>query len=257
VSPPRPPGPSSGTCERRALTKPPPRSVLCSSHDQLIIGVRGAYHVTDHVTGKVSLVPGLPINDFTVLQAAVLPSLVTDTDAIHAPVIAAAGASFLLPALVDDSDTIAAPALGTSASLLPTLVTDTEAIYAVPSVIADAPGHGLQRLRPSLVTDLDDPFKTPLIGASVKPNAFVPADDVVYAAANVSTVGGSAFVPSDDVVYSFVTTLFVQPSFMASDDAIPNADVGWHLRCAGRGQRRDLQRRRHLLQRNVARRLAG
>ena len=50
-----------------------------------IIGVPGAAFVADPVTGTTSLAHGIPITDLTVLQVALLPSLVTDTDAIHAP----------------------------------------------------------------------------------------------------------------------------------------------------------------------------
>ena len=73
-----------------------------------IIGVPGAAFVTDPVTGTTSLAHGIPITDLTVLQVALLPSLVTDTDAIHAPAVGATGALFLLPALLDEADAIPA-----------------------------------------------------------------------------------------------------------------------------------------------------
>jgi hypothetical protein len=41
-----------------------------------LIGVRGVAHVTDHVTGTVTLAPGVPITDLAVPQAAVLPLVV-------------------------------------------------------------------------------------------------------------------------------------------------------------------------------------
>ena len=55
-----------------------------------IIGVPGIAHITDHVTGSVTLVPGVPITATRELQAALLPSLGDDTDAIHAPTAGAA-----------------------------------------------------------------------------------------------------------------------------------------------------------------------
>lgn len=73
-----------------------------------IIGVPGAAFVADPVTGTTSLAHGIPITDLTVLQVALLPSLVTDTDAIHAPAVGATGALFLLPALLDEADAIPA-----------------------------------------------------------------------------------------------------------------------------------------------------
>jgi hypothetical protein len=71
-----------------------------------IIGVPGAAFVADPVTGTTSLAHGIPITDL--LQVALLPSLVTDTDAIHAPAVGATGALFLLPALLDEADAIPA-----------------------------------------------------------------------------------------------------------------------------------------------------
>ena len=97
----------------RALT----RSAVPLLHDRAspimsrsyIIGVpRGCDFVADPVTGTTSLAHGIPITDLTVLQVALLPSLVTDTDAIHAPAVGATGALFLLPALLDEADAIPA-----------------------------------------------------------------------------------------------------------------------------------------------------
>jgi hypothetical protein len=83
-------------------------------------------------------------------------------------------------------------------------------------------------LRPDVLFNDADAIYASAIGASVKP-ALVPADDTIYPVPSVSAAKGSAFVPSDDAVYAFTTTRFLAPALVANDDAIPAADVGWHL----------------------------
>ena len=48
-----------------------------------IIRLPGAAFVTDHVTGTVTLTPGIPITEATapVSEAALLPSLISDSEA--------------------------------------------------------------------------------------------------------------------------------------------------------------------------------
>ena len=54
-----------------------------------------------------SLVAGLPINEMTPPQAALLAGLVTDSDSFHAPAVSAAAAGqTLLPALHADADAL-------------------------------------------------------------------------------------------------------------------------------------------------------
>ncbi len=86
--------------ERRALTKTPSlfHNRLFSVMSLVTIGLPGIAHVTDHVTGSVSLAPGVPVTATGELQAALLP-LGDDTDAIHAP---AAGAAQDMAAIVLD-----------------------------------------------------------------------------------------------------------------------------------------------------------
>jgi hypothetical protein len=54
-----------------------------------LIGHLGACHVTNEA-GTVNLAPGVPIVELAAPEAAVLPSLVTDSDAILAPAVAGA-----------------------------------------------------------------------------------------------------------------------------------------------------------------------
>jgi hypothetical protein len=186
--------------------------------------VGGPAFVTDG-SGKTTLVAGMAHLGEADLAAALAASFVTDDDSFPAPAVLAT--QLLLPALLADADTFPAPSIAnTSQVLLPALLNDAVAeVYA--AEIDNPPGHGKRRFRPPLVSDSDS-IKASAIGASVKPNA-VPADDVVYAAANISAARGPGFVASDDVVFSFVTTLFVQPNLMSDSDVVPAADVGWKV----------------------------
>lgn len=154
--------------------------------------------------------------------------LFTDADVILPPAIAAPGAQALSPALVDDAETLYGILVTPgSVTLVAPLYTDAETIYSVPSITADAPGHGLQRLRPDAIGDAEAIYAA-AIGASLKPS-LVPSDDIVPAIPSVAAARGSAFIPADDAVYPLTITLFVQPQRVVDVDAIPAADVGWQV----------------------------
>ena len=71
-----------------------------------ILGHGPATIVTDATTGTVSVVPGIPITETTPPQAALLASLVTDTDDFYAPTVTALAPATLAPPLVSDSDAV-------------------------------------------------------------------------------------------------------------------------------------------------------
>ena len=71
-----------------------------------IIRLPGAAFVTDHVTGTVTLTPGIPITEATapVSEAALLPSLISDSEAVYTAIVGAIPSSAVLPFVFDDAD---------------------------------------------------------------------------------------------------------------------------------------------------------
>jgi hypothetical protein len=133
----------------------------------------------------------------------------------------------VLPSLVTDADTFYPPViLVPTQTLVPQLVAADDAFFNT-SIFGDAPGHGLQRLRPARDQRRRDHLAA-AIGASVKPS-LVAADDLVIPAASISAARGPALVTDIDAVYAFTTTRFVQPGFVSDADTIAAADVGWQV----------------------------
>jgi hypothetical protein len=161
-------------------------------------------------------------------KRACCPSLISDSETVYTPIVGNIPASDLLPFLFDDTDAIHAPiVIAPPQSLLPALVSDADA-FTNTGIFGDVPGHATRHVRPPLISDTPDTIYASKIGASLKP-ALVPSDDTVHATASVTAAKRPALVPSDDVVPSFVTTMFVQPGLLSDANAVPAADVGWHL----------------------------
>lgn len=186
-----------------------------------LFGLDGATFVTGP-DGKVTLVPGTPIVELGPPTQAILPNFVTDSDSVLAPVLS----GFLLPAALADSDAVYAAGVTSTASVLPAPVTDADTIYAVPSITADAPGHGRQTLRPDVASDTDVIY-TAAVGRGVYPAVFTDGD-IIYAA-SLTRVILPATVPTDDVIPNFRTTLFAHPALVFDSDSVYAADVGWRL----------------------------
>lgn len=224
--------------------------------------------------GRVTLAPGVPITTLGPPSQAVTAGLVTDSDVFPAPAVAAgavslspglqgaddailaptaaAGAATLAPTLVDDSDTLQVPTLtapGAVLSILPPLYSDVEALFR-PLADLVTPPHNTQHARPGAIASDDAIYAASLVTGRLSP-ALVPADDIIPAtAASASNTLRPALVPdadgifvpgvanirlglqpstvaSDDAVPNLTVTLFLQPAFVANDDAIASADVGW------------------------------
>jgi hypothetical protein len=175
-----------------------------------LVGDHGAIFVTD-ASGSFALAPGFPVTDLTDLTQAVLAPFVTDNfEGFFPATVGASGALSLLPAQVASDDAFPLPTMLASVALSPALVSDADTVYA--------PGPS-RTLLPQLLTALDSVFTAS--ADRVKP----PKESRLR----------PPRIEDDD----FVETIYrptrtsgpvnVAPSFVASDDVMPVADVGWKV----------------------------
>jgi hypothetical protein len=190
-----------------------------------IVGGFDVAIVTDR-SGKTGIAPGVPIDDFTVVAAAVAAPLVTDSDSVYAP--ACLSTISLLPALYSDADAVYAPAVVPGAiSLLPALVSDADAFYAATLAA------GAVSLLPGLLAQ-DDVIYAPTVaaGAAALLPGLVSDADVIFAASTAGAAGATllpALVAADDVIYAATVlagSLTLTPSRITDADTIYAPVVG-------------------------------
>lgn len=168
-----------------------------------LIGIDGAVHVTGR-DGTVSLVPGIPITDLSVLEAALLAGLVSDGETFYAPAIANLN-QFIEPALVAADDAIYAPSPARVVQPIELLL-DLDSLFQ-PVTVERLQKPKEQRLRPERFGEGDGFYATT---AELKNREMRPA-----------------LVASDDVLsLNFTTTRFAQAPLTLDADAVPAADVG-------------------------------
>lgn len=186
-----------------------------------ILGFPDVAIVTDR-GGATGVAPGIPVDDFTVLSQSLVAGLVTDTDNVLSPSIAAAGGfATLAPALVADADAFYVPAVTPGAvALLPALVSDGDTISA-PTVSATA------FLSPAPVAS-DDAFFVPVASNAATLVVALFNDTDTFYAPLLSQFLLPALVADADTVAAptiALSTQFLTLSVVASDDAVYPAGI--------------------------------
>lgn len=210
----------------------------------------GVAFITDG-SGAVSLAVGVPLDDFTVLQATLTPGLVSDADVFYAPVIAAIDRVLQAP-LVADGDALFVSVVGTQSFLSPSLWVDVTVFYVptlgwglLPALYTDQDIFNQAStafpLLPPLVADSDS-FPAPVIGIGVRTlSPLLVADTDVFFSLFVTLVGlpggplqklrSPPKILDNDVIYAFtsskMTGLVVDvdvvraPAVMAVSNVLP------------------------------------